>query len=136
MYPLSSPLYLYIQLYIKLHFLCIYCVRPCHIQQVISQHLFELSTQLFQYSKTHDLFSDHHLCQVAPKLQSSNLINLRSFILHCSYHENLLSCRLNSALLSCIVLTTKIYCHVDLISLTKIYCHVDLLSRHDNKFSW
>ena len=69
MYPLSNPLYLHIKLFI-MHFLCIYAVRPYHIQEVISQHLFELSTKFFQYLKPHDLFSDHYLCQVAPKLQS------------------------------------------------------------------
>ena len=69
MCPLSNPLYLCIKLFI-MHFLCIYAVRPCQVQDVISQHLFKLSTQFFQYNKTHDLFSDQHLCQVAPKLQS------------------------------------------------------------------
>ena len=50
-----------------LHFVI---VRPCHIQKVISQHLFGISTKFFQYSKAHALLSDRHLCQVAPKLQS------------------------------------------------------------------
>ena len=30
----------------------------------------------FQYSKAYDLLSDHHLCQVAPKLQSRSHIFL------------------------------------------------------------
>ena len=36
---------------------------PCHIQEVISQHLFGISTTFFQYSKAHNynLLSDHHI---------------------------------------------------------------------------
>ena len=67
MYPLSNPLYLYIKLFIMLFF-CIYTVRPCPIQEVISLHLFGLHTKFLQYSKAHDLLSDHHLCQIAPEL--------------------------------------------------------------------
>ena len=57
-----------------MHFSCIFAVRPCHIHKVISPHLFELFTKLFQYSKAHELFSNHRLCQVAPKLQSRSHI--------------------------------------------------------------
>ena len=64
---------LYIKLFI-MHFSCIRTVRPCHIQEVVSQQIFGISTQFFQYSKAHDLFLDHHLCQVAPKLQSRSHI--------------------------------------------------------------
>ena len=76
MYALSNPLSSYIKLFI-MHFLCIYAVQPCHIQEVISQHLFELPTKFFQYSNAHDLLSDHRLCQVAPKLKSRSLIIAR-----------------------------------------------------------
>ena len=76
MYPIFHPLYLYI----KLHFLCIQAVRPCHIQEVISQHLFGISTKFFQHSKAHDLLSDYHLCQVAPKLQSRSLPDIYEFM--------------------------------------------------------
>ena len=77
MYPIFHPLYLYIKLFI-MHFLCIQAVRPCHIQKFISQHLFEISTKFFQYSRTHDLLSHHHIYQVAPKLQSrSHLVKKR-----------------------------------------------------------
>ena len=55
-------------------FLCIKAVQPCHIQEVISQHLFGISTKFFHYLKAHDLLSDHHLCQVAPKSQSRSHI--------------------------------------------------------------
>ena len=44
-----------------MHYLCIYAVGPCHIQEVISQHLFGISTKFFQYSKAHDLLSDASL---------------------------------------------------------------------------
>ena len=67
--PSIQPFTLYIKLFI-MHFLCIWAVRPCHILKVISRHLFKISTKFFQYSKAHGLLSDHHLCQVAPKLQS------------------------------------------------------------------
>ena len=53
-----------------MHFLCIQAVQLCHIQEVISQHLYGISTKFFQYSKAYDLLSDHHLCQVAPKSQN------------------------------------------------------------------
>ena len=72
MYPLSNPLYLYIKLFV-LHFLCIHAVRACYIQEVISQHLFELSTSFFQYSKAHGVFSDHHLCPVAPNFRGGHI---------------------------------------------------------------
>ena len=86
MCPLSNPLYLCIKLFI-MHFLCIYAVRPCQVQDVISQHLFKLSTQFFQYNKTHDLFSDQHLCQVAPKLSLSS----ERVMMSCETHGGVLS---------------------------------------------
>ena len=60
--PSIQPFVLNIKLYI-MHFLCIRAVRPCHVQEVISRHLFGISTQFFQYSKAHDLFLDHHSTQ-------------------------------------------------------------------------
>ena len=54
-------------------FLCIWAVKPNHIQEVISQHLIEISTKCCQYSNAYDLLSDH-LCQVVPKLQSRSHI--------------------------------------------------------------
>ena len=35
-----------------MHFLCIFAVRTCHIQEVISQHLFGISIKFFQFSKS------------------------------------------------------------------------------------
>ena len=49
-----QPFVLYIKLFI-IHFLCVKDVRPCHIQEVISQHLFGIFTKFFQYSKAHAL---------------------------------------------------------------------------------
>ena len=68
-YVLSiQPFVLYIKLFI-MHFLCIKDVRHCHIQEVISQHLFGISTKFFQYSKAHALLLD----QVVPKWQSRSI---------------------------------------------------------------
>ena len=77
-YVLSiQPFVLYIKLFM-MHFLCIKAVRPCHIQEVISQHLIGISTTFCQYSKAHALLSDHHLCQVVPKWQSrSHIVIMR-----------------------------------------------------------
>ena len=61
-----------------MHFVCIWAVRPCHIQEIVSQHLFVIPPNVFQCSKAHDLLSDHHLYQVVPKLQSR------------SHHKNLI----------------------------------------------
>ena len=71
--PSIQRFVLYIKQFI-MHFLGFYAVRPCRIQEVVSQHLFGISTKFFQYSKAHYLLSDHHLCQVAPKLQSRSPI--------------------------------------------------------------
>ena len=50
------------------------------IFSIISQHLFGISTKFFQYSKPQNLLSDHHLCQVAPELQT------RSILLYLNIH--------------------------------------------------
>ena len=59
-----------------MHFLRIYVCPTLCIQEVISQHLYGISTKFFQYSKDYDLLSDHHLCQVAPKSQSRSHFEL------------------------------------------------------------
>ena len=79
-YVLSiQPFVLYIKLFI-MHFLCIKDVRHCHIQEVISQHLFGISTKFFQYSKAHALLLDHHLCQVVPKWQSRSHMGISKIL--------------------------------------------------------
>ena len=87
-YVLSiQPFVLYMKLFI-MHFLCIKDVRPCHIQEVISQHLFGIFTKFIQYSKAHALLLDHHLCQVVPKWQSKSPILLHIYLQleeHCIY---------------------------------------------------
>ena len=47
--PSIQPFVLYIKLII-MDFLCNWAVRPCHIQEVISQHLFGISTKFFKCS--------------------------------------------------------------------------------------
>ena len=75
-YVLSiQPFVINIKLFI-MHFLCIKDVRPYHIKEVISQHLFGIFTKFFQYLKAHALLLDHHLCQVVPKWQSRSHIIL------------------------------------------------------------
>ena len=82
-YVLSiQPFVLYIKLFM-MHFLCILAGRPCHIQEVISQHLIGISTKFFQYSKAHALLSDHHLCQVVPKWLPVSVM-IKSIEIKCS----------------------------------------------------
>ena len=66
MYPIFRPLYLYIN--------CSYCIfyvlRLSDPVTFKKSYLFGISTKYFQYPKAHELLSDHHLCQLAPRLQS------------------------------------------------------------------
>ena len=68
MYPMFHPLYLYIKLFIRHCFMCLGCPTLSHQRSHISEPIWDIY-KILSVFKAQDLLSDHHLCQVAPKLQ-------------------------------------------------------------------